>query len=81
MTSKNGGPPDTNINHDDAKAYWQSVDADVNGMLGGFPYVSRIDLRGSRAFLVKLGVLGEEGDGEMTERKGRLGRVVDCGAG
>lgn len=37
------------------------VDADVNGMLGGFPYISRIDLQGSRNFLAKLGIGTKQG--------------------
>ncbi|KAI1766355.1 alpha-N-methyltransferase NTM1 [Hypoxylon sp. FL1150] len=49
-------PPDSLIRTDDSLQYWSSVDADVNGMLGGFPQVSRIDLRGSRSFLAKLGL-------------------------
>lgn len=49
-------PPDSNIDHAAARSYWSSIDADVNGMLGGFPHVSRVDLQGSRAFLVKLGI-------------------------
>ncbi|KAE8450072.1 hypothetical protein EG329_006853 [Mollisiaceae sp. DMI_Dod_QoI] len=64
---------DANINHQDARDYWQGIDADVNGMLGGFPYISKVDLQGSKNFLAKLGVSGE------SEKK--LERVVDCGAG
>lgn len=64
---------DANINHEDARAYWQSIDADVNGMLGGFPYISRVDLQGSKNFLAKLGVGGKN--------KGKIERAVDCGAG
>lgn len=64
---------DSNINHKDALTYWEGIDADVNGMLGGFPYISKVDLQGSKNFLAKLGVGGK------SERK--LGRVVDCGAG
>jgi protein N-terminal methyltransferase len=64
---------DALINHQNARDYWQGIDADVNGMLGGFPYVSKVDLQGSKAFLVKLGVVGKG--------KGLVGRVVDCGAG
>lgn len=37
------------------------VDADVNGMLGGFPYVSRVDLQGSRNFLAKFGIGTKDG--------------------
>jgi protein N-terminal methyltransferase len=64
---------DSRINHQDARDYWQSIDADVNGMLGGFPYISKVDLQGSKNFLAKIGVGG----------KGRrkVGRAVDCGAG
>ncbi|KAF6821025.1 DUF858 domain-containing protein [Colletotrichum sojae] len=49
-------PPDAKINAADGRSYWQGVDADVNGMLGGFPYISKVDLQGSRNFLAKLGV-------------------------
>jgi protein N-terminal methyltransferase len=53
--------------------YWQAIDADVNGMLGGFPYISKVDLQGSKNFLAKLGIGGK------TEKK--VERAVDCGAG
>ncbi|KAH8894817.1 hypothetical protein GQ53DRAFT_744226 [Thozetella sp. PMI_491] len=49
-------PPDSHINTKDGLAYWQSIDADVNGMLGGFPQVSRIDLQSSRNLLAKFGI-------------------------
>lgn len=55
-TTAADAPPDSLIRADDSRQYWSSVDADVNGMLGGFPQVSRIDLRGSRSFLAKLGL-------------------------
>jgi protein N-terminal methyltransferase len=64
---------DANINHEDARNYWQSIDGDVNGMLGGFPYISRVDLQGSKNFLAKLGLGGKS--------KRTVGRTVDCGAG
>ncbi|KAF8859607.1 hypothetical protein BDZ45DRAFT_742177 [Acephala macrosclerotiorum] len=64
---------DANINHQDARDYWQSIDADANGMLGGFPYISKVDLQGSKNFLAKLGVGGKSA--------GKLERVADCGAG
>jgi protein N-terminal methyltransferase len=79
--------PDSLINHKDAKAYWSTIDADVNGMLGGFPYVSRVDLQGSKNFMAKLGVVGPErrsslrGHGEKGEVGGKVKRAVDCGAG
>lgn len=70
--------PDAAINVDQSLEYWNSVSSDVNGMLGGYPQTSRIDLQGSSNFLTKL-------------RRGRsqasaqplppLERVADCGAG
>lgn len=64
---------DSKINHSDAREYWQSIPANVNSMLGGFPYISKVDLQGSRGFLVKLRVCGKG--------RGKVERVVDCGAG
>lgn len=49
-------PADTQINHGDSIKYWDSIPSDVNGMLGGYPHVSRVDIQGSRAFLVKCGI-------------------------
>src|SRR5690242_19754364 len=53
-TSPPSPPPDSQIDRATSLAYWGSTSADVNGMLGGYPQVSGIDLRGSRAFLAKL---------------------------
>ncbi|KAH8600843.1 alpha-N-methyltransferase NTM1 [Bisporella sp. PMI_857] len=64
---------DSKINHQHAREYWESIDADVNGMLGGFPYISKVDLQGSKNFLAKLGVGGKG--------KEKAERAVDCGAG
>jgi len=64
---------DAQINHKDARDYWQSIDADVNGMLGGFPYISKVDLQGSKNFLAKLSIGGKG--------KKKVQRAVDCGAG
>jgi protein N-terminal methyltransferase len=64
---------DAQINHQDARDYWQGIDADVNGMLGGFPYISKVDLQGSKNFLAKLGIGGRLGR--------KVARAVDCGAG
>lgn len=49
-------PPDAYICASDAREYWQSISADVNGMLGGYSHISHTDLEGSRAFLAKLGI-------------------------
>lgn len=64
---------DAKINHQDALKYWQSIDADVNGMLGGYPYISKVDLQGSKNFMAKLGIGGKS--------KKKVARAVDCGAG
>jgi protein N-terminal methyltransferase len=64
---------DALINHQDALKYWQSIDADVNGMLGGFKHVSKVDLQASKNFLAKLGVGGKGNK--------KVERAVDCGAG
>lgn len=64
---------DAKINHEDANAYWEGVDASVDGMLGGFPYLSRIDLQNSKNFLARCGIGGKDKD--------KVERAVDCGAG
>lgn len=53
---------DAAIRTEDGLKYWDSVEADENGMLGGIPtvagfsHISKIDLQGSRNFLAKLGI-------------------------
>lgn len=72
--------PDTSISYEDGIEYWNSVDSTVNGMLGGYPQISRIDIQGSSNFLAKL-----LKSSNLTSTAGSssrsLGRVVDCGAG
>lgn len=67
--------PDSKIDQAGSIRYWSSVTPNINGMLGGFPEVSRADLRGSAAFLAKIRRLmpsiGSNG----------LQLGVDCGAG
>ncbi|KAK3377559.1 alpha-N-methyltransferase NTM1 [Podospora didyma] len=53
--------PSSLINKDDGIKYWESIDADVNGMLGGFASITKVDLQGSRNFLAKLGVGNKTG--------------------
>ena len=53
------GAADALISGDDGKKYWAGVNADVSGMLGGtpemgLPFLSRVDMQGSRNFLAKL---------------------------
>jgi len=80
-------PPDSQINHQDARAYWSTINPDVNGMLGGFPAISRVDLQGSRNFLAKLGIgvtemrQGLRAQGRRGEELRKVQRSVDCGAG
>ena len=48
----------------------------VNGMLGGYPQISRVDLKGSANFFAKL-----RREQPSLSTKGTLQRGVDCGAG
>ncbi|KAF2228564.1 hypothetical protein EV356DRAFT_537984 [Viridothelium virens] len=68
--------PDASIDQVAAIEYWSTQTSDVDGMLGGYPQVSRIDLQGSANFLAKLCTRSKE-----HPKTKRLGRVVDCGAG
>ncbi|WPG98110.1 AdoMet dependent proline di-methyltransferase [Acrodontium crateriforme] len=68
--------PDSHINHEAAIAYWTKTEPTVNGVLGGFPQVSRVDLQGSRNFVAKLRRLSKPSRADQ-----KLSRAVDCGAG
>ncbi|OTA95688.1 hypothetical protein M434DRAFT_393539 [Hypoxylon sp. CO27-5] len=71
--------PDSLINPDDGRRYWSAIDADINGMLGGYPSVSHIDLRGSRSFLAKLGlgrVKGQKAVRRALEGGAGIGRIT-----
>ncbi|KAI1175990.1 alpha-N-methyltransferase NTM1 [Nemania sp. FL0916] len=65
---------DSKINPADARHYWQGIDANDNGMLGGYGHISRVDLRGSRSFLAKLGFGRKQG-------VKTIGRALEGGAG
>ncbi|KAK8117664.1 uncharacterized protein PG998_005945 [Apiospora kogelbergensis] len=67
-----GAAPDSLIRTENGLQYWSGIDADVNGMLGGFLGISAVDLRGSRAFLVKLGI---------GKSKRKVERALEGGAG
>jgi protein N-terminal methyltransferase len=70
--------PDASINVDQSLEYWNSVSSDVNGMLGGYPQTSRIDLQGSSVFLAKL----RRGKSQASKQPlPPLERAADCGAG
>ncbi|CAK9442137.1 uncharacterized protein LODBEIA_P58800 [Lodderomyces beijingensis] len=69
--------PDSQINYDDAIAYWSSVPASVNGVLGGFgeqTSVPKADIVGSSTFLRKL-------SSRMTCPAGQIKYTIDMGAG
>ena len=66
--------PEALVNNADAKKYWESVSADNDGMLGGFAFVSRADLRGSRTFLAKMGIGNRPGQRQVK-------RALEGGAG
>ncbi|KAI9817386.1 MAG: Alpha N-terminal protein methyltransferase 1 [Thelocarpon impressellum] len=68
--------PDSKIDHAAALDYWSTVSADVNGMLGGYPQISRVDLQGSANFLAKL-----RRQSSFSAARTALVRGVDCGAG
>jgi protein N-terminal methyltransferase len=64
------------INQKAAIEYWSNISADVNGVLGGYPLVSRVDLQGSSNFLAKL-----RRKSKVYSERRKLDHVVDCGAG
>lgn len=70
-------PADSHINTATALAYWSSTEPTVNGVLGGFPQVSRIDLQGSSNFFAKL----RRASKSHPPTAGKLTRAADCGAG
>lgn len=84
MSSSSPPSPDSYINHNASIQYWTSVSPNVNGMLGGFPQISRIDLRGSANFLSKVRRLlrSDNPDNDDNHDVSKpLKRGVDCGAG
>ncbi|KAF4442652.1 putative methyltransferase [Fusarium austroafricanum] len=66
--------PDSLVSVKDAEAYWQNVSPSVDGMLGGYPQVSKIDLQGSREFLAKLNI-------DAKTKGQRIPRALEGGAG
>lgn len=83
-------PPDAAIDQSAALAYWNSIPSTVNGMLGGFSHISRIDLQGSANFLSKLRRSVRMSSSSPTTTStptagagaaGLLPRAADCGAG
>lgn len=60
------------LDYDKSKDYWSNVPASVDGMLGGFSFVTTVDIGDSTVFLNKLFRMK---DGPSK------GRALDCGAG
>ncbi len=73
--------PDALIDSAAALSYWSNIPANVDGMLGGYPQISRIDLRGSANFLAKLRRHANLSSSSSPNTSGLLSRAVDCGAG
>ncbi|KAI4097561.1 MAG: hypothetical protein LQ344_000294 [Seirophora lacunosa] len=78
MTSSTNPPAplDARISQADSLIYWNSIPATINGMLGGCPQISRVDMRGSLIFIEKLRRLHAP-----APCAGSVARGVDCGAG
>lgn len=60
------------ISYQHASSYWKKVPATVDGMLGGFAYISATDISGSAALLKWI---------FSQKQKPGHGACVDCGAG
>ncbi|KAJ5212615.1 Alpha N-terminal protein methyltransferase 1 [Penicillium cinerascens] len=69
--------PDSKINHAASINYWSSLpstESNMLGMLGTYPWYTRIELQGSKNFLSKVRRL-------VPAITGKFSRGVDCGAG
>ncbi|GAQ40294.1 alpha N-terminal protein methyltransferase 1 [Aspergillus tubingensis] len=79
MSTPTDAPPDSHIDHAASLRYWNSVAANTKtmlGMLGSYPWYTRIDLRGSKTFLGKVRRMIPN-----CPTEGKLPLGVDCGAG
>jgi len=77
---------DARISIPDQLAYWAQISADDNGMLGGYPQISRIDIQFSRTFLRKLQRMypdksQERGATTTTTTKYAFRHCLETGAG
>lgn len=77
MSPPTTAAPDTNISTSDSLKYWNTISTTVDGMLGGYPQISRTDLKGSANFFAKL----RREHGSKQSANEPLPRGVDCGAG
>ena len=69
--------PDSKVSVSDGLKYWNDVSPTIDGMLGGYPQISRIDLKGSANFITKL----RRQNSGQSPGDGLLSRGLDCGAG
>lgn len=82
----NPPPPDASIDHSAALDYWNSIPNTVDGMLGGYPHITKVDLQGSANFLSKLRrqhqhQTSPDSPAVPAAATPLLPRVADCGAG
>lgn len=73
--------PDASISSTTSLAYWNSIPTTVDGMLGGYPQISRVDLKGSANFLAKLQREHPTRSSSTSKPTKLLSRGADCGAG
>lgn len=77
--SSDSAPADSKINHAASINYWSSLEStssNMLGMLGTYPWYSRIELQGSKNFLTKVRRLLP-----ALPPSGKFPLGVDCGAG
>ncbi|EFR05382.1 DUF858 domain-containing protein [Nannizzia gypsea CBS 118893] len=78
-------PPDRLVDNAGAVEYWETVEPNIKGMLGGYPEISRVDLLSSRSFLATVRRMLPSIQGgtavAATTRLPPLRLGVDCGAG
>ncbi|XP_015112399.1 N-terminal Xaa-Pro-Lys N-methyltransferase 1 [Diachasma alloeum] len=72
VEKESDGNCDSKLFYSDAARYWEKVPATVDGMLGGFGFISHTDIDGSQAFLKSLFKLKNPPDKNY---------AVDCGSG
>ncbi|GLV41478.1 N-terminal methyltransferase [Carabus blaptoides fortunei] len=58
--------------YEDAVQYWEKIPPTISGMLGGFGYISKTDIEGSKMFLNQI---------FSTNNAPSTSYAVDCGAG
>ena len=78
-------PNDSRISTAEQQAYWAQQTTDDNGMLGGYPQVSRVDVQFSLTFLRKLRRThppsGKNADAGDPKAKYMFRRCLESGAG